>query len=169
MYLGDWVGAILKPLPHRLITLLIWCIIFPIPAVSKNCSVDQIDLRGSFGQVRFDVYLAATSKSREKGLMYITDFSQRKAMLFVYPEPQRVSFWMKNTLIPLDILFADGKGEIVRIHHNAKPHDKTLIYGGDNVQFVLEINAGLSKRFEFHIGAQMLHPMISDNANSECK
>ena len=65
-------------------------------------------------------------------------------MLFVYEGPRRVAFWMKNTLIPLDMIFADATGRVTRVHANAVPLDETPIDGGEGVQFVLEINGGLA-------------------------
>ena len=169
MYPADRFKTILRFLLRKPIIPLVWLILFPMHAVSQDCSVDQIKLQGIFGQVSFEVFIAATPKSREKGLMNITDFPKRRAMLFVYPSSQRVFFWMKNTFIPLDILFADGQGEIVKIHHNAKPHDETLIDSGEDVKFVLEINAGLAKSYGLNIGAKMLHPKILQHANWKCK
>jgi uncharacterized membrane protein (UPF0127 family) len=81
-------------------------------------------------------------------------------MLFVYDRPQRVGFWMKNTLIPLDMVFADETGVVTKIHENAVPHDETLIDGGQGVQFVLEINAGLVRRYGISAGSEMRNPAI---------
>jgi uncharacterized membrane protein (UPF0127 family) len=149
--------------------LLAWWIIFPIHAIAQECSIEQVDLRGSFGQVRFAVSVVDTPASRAQGLMDVSNLPQREGMLFVYSSPESVSFWMKNTLIPLDMLFANGKGEIILVHHNARPLDETTIFGGNNVQYVLEINAGLSKRYGINVGSQMRHPSISDNASWACK
>ena len=169
MSLRNCFRSILKCLIHEPFACFIWCIIFATSAVSEDCSVNQIDLRGNFGQVRFEVVVADTQKSRAQGLMNVSNLGQRNGMLFVYTVPQSVSFWMKNTLVPLDMLFADGTGEIVQIHYTARPHDETPIFGGNNVQFVLEINAGLSKQHDIHIGSQMRHPMITDKAGWACE
>jgi uncharacterized protein len=169
MFLGNGDRTQFKWSLQKPLILLAWCIIVSTQAIAQDCSVDQIDLRGSFGQVRFEILIADTQKSRAKGLMNVSKLAPREGMLFVYPAPERVSFWMRSTLIPLDMLFADGRGEIVRVHKNARPHDETPIFGGDNVQFVLEINAGLSKRYGIHVGAQMRHPFITDKASWACK
>lgn len=82
------------------------------------------------------------------------------AMLFVYPGPRRASFWMKNTLIPLDILFADQTGTVLAVHPMAVPLDETPINGGEGVMFVVEINGGLARTLGLGAGAVILHPAI---------
>ena len=76
--------------------------------------------------------------------MFRKSLDRFSGMLFVYDGEQKVNFWMRNTFIPLDLLFFDSKGILRKIHHNAKPLDLTNIFGGDSIQYVLEINAGLS-------------------------
>ncbi len=81
-------------------------------------------------------------------------------MIFVYDRPQSVGFWMRNTLIPLDMLFADATGTVQRIHENAVPLSEETIPGGDNIQYVLEINGGLARQLGLTEGAQLRHPAI---------
>jgi uncharacterized membrane protein (UPF0127 family) len=91
-------------------------------------------------------------------------------MLFVYPAPQRASFWMKNTLIPLDMIFADATGRVTRVHSNAVPGDETPIDGGEGVSFVLEINGGLARRLGIAPGAELRHPAVDpDTAAWPCE
>lgn len=88
-------------------------------------------------------------------------------MLFVYDAPQPVSFWMRNTLIPLDMIFAGPDGRIEKVHANAVPLDETSIFGGDAIQYILEINGGLADRLGIAEGDVMRHPAIaaSDGEN----
>lgn len=81
-------------------------------------------------------------------------------MLFVYEKPQRAGFWMKNTLIPLDMIFADASGRVTRVHSNAIPQDTTAIDGGEGVAFVLEINGGLATRLGIAPGSELRHPAV---------
>lgn len=90
-------------------------------------------------------------------------------MLFVYDRPQRVSFWMRNTLIPLDMIFMDEAGRVTRVHENAIPLDETGIPGGDEVQYVLEINGGLASRLGIDVGSELRHPIIGDDAAWPCE
>lgn len=127
------------------------------------CSANQIALRGDFGTVRFRVEVADTPATRAQGLMFVSDLPQMSGMLFVYERPQSVSFWMENTLIPLDMVFADETGTVQRVHANAIPRDRTPISGGEGIQYVLEINGGLAARFGIKPGDQMRHPAIAQN------
>ena len=78
-------------------------------------------------------------------------------MLFVYEKPQHVSFWMENTLIPLDMVFLDAAGRVVRVHENAVPLDRTPIPSGEQVLAVLEINGGLARAIGIAPGAELRH------------
>lgn len=124
------------------------------------CRNDTLYLRGEFGKARFSVDVAKTAEDRAQGLMNVDFMPTSKGMLFVYPAPQPVAFWMKNTLIPLDMIFADSHGVVVKVHHSATPGDLTSIPGGDQVQFVLEINGGLAKMLRIEEGAQIRHPTV---------
>lgn len=125
-----------------------------------DCRPDRVDVRWPGGQARFQVELADTPELQSRGLMYRTEMAASAGMLFVFAQPKHASFWMKNTLIPLDMLFADAQGRITSIHENAVPHDETPIAGGDGVKFVLEINGGLSERLQLPTGAELRSPMI---------
>ena len=90
--------------------------------------------------------------------MHRTSMPKSAGMLFVYDQPQTVSFWMRNTPLPLDLLFFDETGQLTRIHREAIPFDETPIPGGGDVLAVLEINGGLSDVFGFKVGDAALHP-----------
>lgn len=136
--------------------------VLTIGPVSAACSKDSVQLRGDWGETHFDVEIADTPESRSRGLMFRETMRRGEGMLFVYEEPRRSSFWMKNTLIPLDMLFVDETGTITRIHHQAIPGDLTSIEGGDRVFAVLEINGGLAKRYGISVGSQMQHDVFSN-------
>lgn len=88
----------------------------------------------------------------QTGLMYRESMEDNQAMLFIFPEPSMHSFYMKNTLIPLDIVFIDENHQIVNIQKNAKPLDETSLPSEKPIQFVLEINAGLSEKWQLKPG-----------------
>ena len=81
-------------------------------------------------------------------------------MLFVYDRAQPVSFWMKNTLIPLDMLFIGSDGRVRKVQENAVPRDETPIPGGDDIRYVLEIGGGLAARLGIGPGAELRHPSV---------
>lgn len=123
------------------------------------CADDTVHLRGDWGMMRFSVEVARTRAEQNQGLMHRTEMPISSGMLFVYTKPQKLSFWMRNTLIPLDMLFIDAAGVVQHIHENAVPLDETPISGGDDPQLaVLEINGGLSSRLGITEGTQIRHP-----------
>lgn len=128
-----------------------------------ECSIDRVELRGDFGTVRFRVAVADDPAERSQGLMHVPEMPRMAGMLFVYERPQSVSFWMANTLIPLDMIFFDETGVVTRIHENAVPMDRTPIPGGDGVRYVLEINGGLARQLGLDEGDELRHPAIPED------
>ena len=90
------------------------------------------------GGKQYKVELAETEAEKEEGLQGIKDLPDDQGMLFVYDKPQTVGFWMKDTLIPLDIVFIDEDQEVISIYQG-KPEDETIVEE-DNVKYVLEVN-----------------------------
>lgn len=134
------------------------------------CRPERVELRGDFGTVRFSVEVADEPHERAKGLMDRPSMPRMAGMLFIYERPQRARFWMENTLIPLDMLFLDSQGQVVHIHENAIPLDRTHIEGGDEILAVLEINGGLSELLNLQTGAVLRHPqMPQENALWPCE
>lgn len=152
----------MKALP---LAMLLCCAAQPLLAV---CVDDKLTILGDFGQATFGIEIADDPQERAQGLMFVEDMPLLEGMLFVYEEPQFVSFWMKNTLIPLDMLFAAPNGEILSIHANAVPGDLTPIRGGDGIQMVLEINGGLAARLGIAEGDVMQHPSFGADAILPC-
>jgi len=124
------------------------------------CAPEVVEVRGAGGVARFNVEVADAADERALGLMNRPRMASGAGMLFIYDKPQRAGFWMKNTLIPLDMIFADTSGLVTRVHENARPLDKTLIDGGPGVSFTLEINGGLARRIGIGEGSVLRHPAI---------
>ena len=99
----------------------------------------------------FRVWIAATEPRRNQGLMYVKSLAPTRGMLFVFDAPQVTAFWMKNTLIPLDLLFIASDGRIVRIAENATPLSEANISSMGVVTTVLEVAGGTAQRL--HIAA----------------
>ncbi len=131
-----------------------------VGAVDAACRDDRVEMRGDWGSIRFRVDVADEPDERAQGLMHVPQMPRLNGMLFVYDREQRVSFWMRNTLIPLDMIFMDGSGTVMNIHENAIPLDETPIFGGSDIQYVLEINGGLSADFGIAPGTVMRHPAV---------
>ncbi len=134
------------------------CLIVAMSAAFAGCREDQVELRGDWGQARFTVELADDPDERARGLMHRQTLPASAGMLFIYPKPQRATFWMENTLIPLDMIFIDPTGVVTHIHENAIPLDRTGIDGGTGVLAVLEINGGLTRALGITTGSEIRHP-----------
>ncbi|MCM2561131.1 DUF192 domain-containing protein [Lutimaribacter sp. EGI FJ00015] len=130
----------------------------PVRADTAACAPGVVHLRGDWGRARFSVDLAQTPREQARGLMFVEQMPRSRGMLFIYPRPQSVSFWMKNTLIPLDMIFLDSTGTVRHVHHDAVPGDLTPIRGGREILVVLEINAGLARELGIAPGSEMRHP-----------
>jgi hypothetical protein len=100
-----------------------------------------LTIRSPSGEHRFTVDVAATPEQQQRGLMYVKSLAGDRGMIFPYDPPQPVAFWMKNTLIPLDIIFIRADGTIARIT-TAKPLDETPVPSGEPIAAVLEIGGG---------------------------
>ena len=135
---------------------------------TANCRPDVVQLRGDWGQARFNVELAETPEDRAQGLMHRESLPASSGMLFLYERPQVLSFWMRNTLIELDMLFLDPDGVVRYIHHRAQPLDENPVFGGDGLIAVLEINGGLSKAMGIGEGSQLRHPFFGPDAAWPC-
>jgi uncharacterized membrane protein (UPF0127 family) len=129
-------------------------------AAFAECAPDRVSLSGNSGNIYFNVEIADDPAERSQGLMFRENMPMSSGMLFVYERPQRVSFWMKNTLIPLDMIFLNEAGVVEHVHENAVPGDLTPIPGGDNILVVLEINGGLARRLGILPGARMRHEVF---------
>lgn len=160
--MGNRCQTVVKGLWLALILVASWVAAWP--AMAQDCRKDQAMLRGDWGQARFTVELADDDAERARGLMHRESLPQSAGMLFVYPAPRVAGFWMKNTLIPLDMLFLDSSGTVTHIHNEAIPHDETVIFGGDNILAVLEINGGLARAMGITVGSQMRHPAFAPDA-----
>ena len=132
-------------------------------AAAPDCQDTAVTLRGDWGSARFTVEIADDPDERAQGLMHRPSMPSGAGMLFVYEGPQSLTFWMRNTLIELDMLFIDPQGVVRHIHHRAQPLDETTIPGGDGLLAVLEINGGLAKRLGITEGSQIRHPAFAAN------
>ena len=141
----------------RLVLIVTFWMLSAVVALAA-CAQDTVWVRGEFGEARFSVELADDPQERAVGLMNRPSMPLSAGMLFVYPAPQRLAFWMRNTLIELDMLFVDAQGVVQNIHHRAQPLDETPIEGGQGLTHVLEINGGLARQLGIAVGDQLRHP-----------
>ena len=105
----------------------------------------------------FNIELAASADEQAKGMMYRTEMGDYDGMLFVFPDESMRTFWMKNTLIPLDMLFLDHAGRIHHIHHSALPQDLSYISSKYPSKAVLEIKGGTAAKLGIKVGDHVIH------------
>ena len=134
----------------------------PLAACSDE---GKLVLHSSTGDHSFNVEVVDTPESRAKGLMFVQELADDAGMLFDFKEEREVSFWMRNTFIPLDMIFVGSDGVVKTIHVNARPHDVTSIPSEVPVQFVLEIPGGRSVEIGLEPGDTMEHALVKKAAD----
>ena len=108
----------------------------------------------------FEVWLADSPRRQAQGLMFVRSLPAMRGMLFVHESPKPMSMWMKNTYIPLDMVFIDGAGRIQQIVEQTTPHSLAIISSREPALAVLEIAGGESKRLGLHPGQRVLHAAL---------
>ena len=109
---------------------------------------------------RFDIYFATDDAQRARGLMFVHEMPATTGMLFIYETDQYLSMWMKNTPLPLDMLFIDDAGTIVGIAEDTTPFSENVIASPGPVRYVLELNAGTAGRKGISVGDRARHHAI---------
>ncbi len=105
---------------------------------------------------RFDIYLAVNGQQQRRGLMFVRELPEWTGMLFVYPDENYRSMWMKNTYISLDMVFARRDGSITNIASDTVPLSEKSITSSEPVSFVLELNAGTARRLSIDEGSRLI-------------
>ncbi len=144
-----------------IISLIVILIIFKQQTAVKTASENKL-LEIEMVCIKencFNVEVARTSGERERGLMNVEYMDNNNGMLFIFPETGKYNFWMKNTLIPLDIIWIDSNNTIVEVKDNFQPckeEDCEIYYSKENALYVLEINGNLSNKYEINIGDKII-------------
>lgn len=118
---------------------------------------ETVEVLAGKGRARFQVEIAATPAEQARGLMRRKSLAPDRGMLFIYKRPQTVAYWMKNTLIPLDIIYIAPNGRVLSIVRNARPLDETPLPSGGLVLGVLEIAGGRAAELGILPGDRVLH------------
>jgi uncharacterized membrane protein (UPF0127 family) len=137
-------------IPPTVILIAPIAVAITVMAVFAACAQEQpkVAITGQDGRdlIVVNVEVAATNAKRELGLMFRRHLDEQAGMIFLFKQPQHLTFWMKNTLIPLDMIFADSDGRIVGIVENAAPLSESIDAVDGDSQYVLEVNGGFCKR-----------------------
>jgi uncharacterized protein len=144
------------------VALVVWLALsggLRVPAAAQ--ALDKLELVTASGVHVFSVELANDPAEREKGLMYRRFLPPDRGMLFDFAREEPVMFWMKNTFIPLDMIFISRVGRVTRISPDAEPLSERLIPSGGPCWAVLEVNAGVAARIGLKPGDTVRHPIFA--------
>lgn len=120
-------------------------------------ALESLEIVTRAGRHRFKVEIADDEPERNRGLMYRRSLGADRGMLFIFPDERPVAFWMRNTLIPLDMIFIRRDGTIRSIAHETTPLDETPVPSGGPVRCVLEIAGGRARQLGVLPGDRIVH------------
>jgi uncharacterized protein len=123
--------------------------------------LQQLEIATKGGVQIFGVEMAVTPEEQAKGLMFRRELPEKQGMLFDFHREQPTSFWMKNTYIPLDMIFIRADGRILRIAENTVPLSEALVPSGGPVRAVLEVIGGTAKKLGIAPGDRVSHPIFN--------
>jgi len=128
-------------------------------------SKSKLMIETAKGKFPFDIELALTPPQMEQGLMFRRSLAADAGMLFDYGDPQPIAMWMKNTLIPLDMIFIGKDGKVVDFRERAVPMSLDTIEPKVPARAVLEVNAGTVSRLDLHVGDTVHHAFFGNALN----
>ena len=138
----------MKPTDYLIIAAIVFIILIPLIIFSLPGSTTDLVVFGtSSGNVSVPVEVMRTREELQNGLMYRESLDPDSGMLFIFSSPKTLNFWMKNTLIPLDMIFISDSRNIVKIEHDVPPCeiDPCPNYGGVHAKYVVEVNVGFAE------------------------
>jgi len=118
---------------------------------------DRLVIAAKGGRHIFDVEMALTDRQQSQGLMYRRSMKPDAGMLFDYVRPQRITMWMRNTYLPLDMIFIGADGRIINIAERTVPQSDAIIASKGRARAVLEVNGGTVSRLGIKPGDKVLH------------
>ena len=131
----------------------------PVPAFRKDAELVFVSARG-VTLARIDVEIAERAADRMRGLMFRERMEENQGMLFVFPAEEPLSFWMKDTPLPLDIIFLGADRTIVTIRENTVPFSEASVPSDRPAQYVVEVNAGFAARHRLAPGDRVFWQRI---------
>lgn len=144
--------------------ILLVCVACTDKEEDRNLAIDT-----SAGKTHhLTVELAVTPEEQQQGLMFREKLDDDRGMLFFYPQCDTARFWMKNTYIPLDMIFIEADGRIARIEEMTEPETLAIYQSGVPVNGVLEVNGGLTQRLGIGEGDYVRHPWFAEGGKATC-
>jgi uncharacterized membrane protein (UPF0127 family) len=132
-----------------------------LPEQLRGLARSTLEIRSSQGRQWFNIYLASTEAQQMRGLMYVRQLQEDAGVLFPLATPRPMTMWMKNTLIPLDMLFIDNKGRIVCLRERTVPQSLELLDCPVAVKAVLEISGGQAAKRGIKLGDSVVHRSLN--------
>lgn len=129
-----------------------------VPLAAAAAGTDTLVLKTESGAHSYTVEVANTDRERAMGLMFRRSLPEASGMIFLYDPPQRVGMWMRNTYIPLDMIFIASDGTVRRVATNTEPFSTDIIASGEPVAAVLELNAGQAAKIGVKPGDRVVFP-----------
>lgn len=155
----------LLSLPRRLARVLAaFLLIAGMNAVAASITFEEAPLTidAATGEFEFQVEIAVSPEQRGLGLMFREDLAEDRGMLFDFGKLQRASMWMRNTYVPLDMLFVDPEGRITQIAADTRPLSDAVIASREPVRAVLELRAGVTAKLGIRPGDRVVHPLFTE-------
>jgi uncharacterized protein len=142
-------------------TLVVFGILFGAThALAQSADLQKIAIASKAGTHGFMVELAVNDEERARGLMYRKELPEGRGMLFDFGQEQDVAFWMKNTYVPLDMIFIRADGTIRRIAANTEPLSERTVPAGGPVRYVLEVIGGTARKLGIEPGDKVTGPPL---------
>lgn len=142
---------------NRRVMLALALAAFAAPAAAKPAALQPLEVVTAKGRHAFQVEFVDTDATRARGLMHRKSLAPDRGMLFDFKTERPVAFWMKNTLIPLDMIFIRADGRILSIARNTTPLSEAPVPSGGPVRSVLEIPGGRAAQLGILPGDRVLH------------
>ena len=141
--------------------LLLACLMLAAPAQAREPQLEPLAITTAGGRtIEYQVEVARTQAHMQRGLMFRDEMAADRGMLFIYEPVRPAAMWMKNTILPLDMLFIDAAGRIINIVENTEPYSLRTIPSGGPVRGVLELNAGQAAEHGMAAGDRVAHPIF---------
>jgi hypothetical protein len=147
--------------------IVAWIALALLPVLAACDATPQVVIVGADNAkiAAVKVEVANTPDARELGLMYRNHMDADAGMIFVFPAPEAAQFWMKNTVLPLDMLFADSNGKVLGVVANAQPYSEALLGGFEGTLYVLEVNGGYAAKHHLVAGDRLVFQGFSPHTS----
>lgn len=159
------VSSVSRPLPRTLCAIIVVTLMAAlVEAAPASITFEKsaLTIDATHDRFEFQVEMAVSPEQRSQGLMFRESLEEDRGMLFDFGRPQRASMWMRNTYVPLDMLFIDADGRITQIAANTQPLSDAVVASREPVRAVLELRGGVSAKLGIKPGDRVIHPLFTE-------